>query len=435
VSALPVPDVPEGQGFGDRGHTRTNTHSGPAAVEPSAHLGHSAVDTHDPFVEVGTLADRAKHDAIPTECPPDQPPRDGQSRPVAHATNAVAATLSAHAGLAAHVANAGQGGDPSPPTDPNGYPRPMVVPGRAEDARQRDHPTVAPPPTPGSGDPADVILAICADLLDDLERVRIATENRVRSLGQVKGLDGTPEEARMVGIMDGIKALEHDAELQVQRAMRGHPLGQAVKAMKGVGDKQAGRLLAAIGDPYIHGVTGEPRTVSQLWAYCGYHVLRSGHRSSDDHKPTAGADSSRGGDAGQGPDGFQAWDAGVAPSRARGQRANWNADAKMRAHLVAKKCVLQLRKPCVKPEGQTWADHVEGCQCGAYRTTYDEGRRKYADAVHQVECRRCGPSGKPAQPGSPLSLGHQEARALRLVAKAVLRDLWIAAREVHEAAG
>lgn len=35
---------------------------------------------------------------------------------------------------------------------------------------------------------------------------------------------------------------------------------------------------------------------------------------------------------------------------------------------------------------------------------------------------------------SPLSDGHKHARALRLVAKAVLRDLWIEARRVQEIA-
>lgn len=44
-----------------------------------------------------------------------------------------------------------------------------------------------------------------------------------------------------------------------------------------------------------------------------------------------------------------------------------------------------------------------------------------------------GPAGKPAPTGSPLSTGHQHARALRLVAKTVLRDLWREARRIHEA--
>ena len=56
---------------------------------------------------------------------------------------------------------------------------------------------------------------------------------------------------------------------------------------------------------------------------------------------------------------------------------------------------------------------------------------EYADAVHAAECKRCGPKGKPAQPGSPLSAAHQHARAIRLIAKAILRDLWTESERLH----
>jgi hypothetical protein len=69
---------------------------------------------------------------------------------------------------------------------------------------------------------------------------------------------------------------------------------------------------------------------------------------------------------------------------------------------------------------------------GPYREIYDGGRTKYADAVHQVECKRCGPAGLPAQPGSALSDGHKHARALRLVSKTILRDLWREAKRLHD---
>lgn len=86
----------------------------------------------------------------------------------------------------------------------------------------------------------------------------------------------------------------------------------------------------------------------------------------------------------------------------------------MRAHLVAKSIVKAG---------------------GPYREVYDRGRVKYADAVHQVECRRCAPKGHPAPVGSPLSEGHKYARAVRLIAKAVLKDLWREARRLHWEAG
>jgi hypothetical protein len=97
----------------------------------------------------------------------------------------------------------------------------------------------------------------------------------------------------------------------------------------------------------------------------------------------------------------------------KGQKANWNPDARMRAHLVAESCIKQMT--------------------GTYRPVYEAGRVKYVDALHPATCHRCGPKGKPAQPGTPLSDGHKHARALRLVAKAILKDMYLEAKTWHEA--
>jgi hypothetical protein len=105
---------------------------------------------------------------------------------------------------------------------------------------------------------------------------------------------------------------------------------------------------------------------------------------------------------------------GVAPRRQRGQKANWNGAVKTRAYLVAESCIKKRDSP--------------------YRPVYDTGRAKYTDALHNHPCVRCGPAGKPAQPGSPLSLGHQHARAMRLVMKAILLDLWLESKRLHEGA-
>jgi ribosomal protein L37E len=224
------------------------------------------------------------------------------------------------------------------------------------------------------------LLTIYADLLDDLERSRIATENRIRSLRDVKGLAGSPEEERLDAIAMGLAVAEKQAVNELRKAVKAHPLGPWISAQVGVGEKQAGRLLGVLGDPayrFDH-VTGEmaTRSVSQLWSYCGY------------------GDASR-------------------QRRRRGEKANWNADLKMRAFLIAESCIKQVGKG------------------SPYRAVYDEARAKYADAVHADECRRCGPSGSPAPAGSPLNDGHKHARAIRAVAKAFLRDLWIEARRIH----
>jgi hypothetical protein len=67
-----------------------------------------------------------------------------------------------------------------------------------------------------------------------------------------------------------------------------------------------------------------------------------------------------------------------------------------------------------------------------YRETYDKTRVKYAEAVHEAPCTRCGPKGHPAAIGTPLSAGHQHARAMRAMSKEILRDLWREARRLHE---
>jgi hypothetical protein len=268
---------------------------------------------------------------------------------------------------------------------------------------------------------ADPLLALAADVLDDLERVRIANENRLRQLtrdetdkdGEERGFGLTldhPDVARLAALVDDLKQAEHDATLNLKRMVRRHLLGPWIKAAKGVGEKQGARLLASIGDPYWNTLHGRPRTVSELWSYCGYHVLPASQTPVDTQIASAGG-ALNSSNPDQTLNGTQTRIVGVAATRQRGTKINWSATAKMRARLIAESIVKAG---------------------GPYREIYDEGRTKYADAVHQVECKRCGPAGEPAQPGSALSDGHKHARALRLVSKTILRDLWREAKRLHE---
>lgn len=267
------------------------------------------------------------------------------------------------------------------------------------------------------------LLALLADVLDDLERTRIANENRLRQLtrtetdsdGEERGFGLTldqPQVAALANVVEALSKLEHQSTLNLQRAIRKHPLGPWVKATVGVGEKQGARLIAAVGDPYWNTLHNRPRLVSELWAYCGLHVLPAAQSFTGTHGGYGGG--SKQGDPGLGPTDAHTRCAGVAPTRTRGQRANWSATAKMRAYLVAESCIKHARSP--------------------YRAVYDDGRTKYAEAIHQVDCRRCGPSGKPAAAGTPLSAGHQHARAMRLVMKEILRDLWTESKRLHQAA-
>lgn len=241
-------------------------------------------------------------------------------------------------------------------------------------------------------------LNFAAQVVDDLEALRIANANRLRQLtngvedsdGETRGLGFGPEHPSvisMASIVEGMEKLEAQSIKELERLMKTHPLGPWVKVQTGIGFKQAARLLGAIGDPYIRPaheledgtfVPAAPRTVSQLWAYSGYSVI--------------GGESQR---------------------RRKGVQANWSDDARKRAYLIAASCVKQ------KP-GTPWRD------------LYDASRAKYAESVHGTDCLRCGPKGKPAKAGTPLSAGHQHARALRIMSKELLKELWLESKRVHE---
>jgi hypothetical protein len=268
------------------------------------------------------------------------------------------------------------------------------------------------------------MLGVFAAQVDDLETMRIASMHRYRLLatqeedkdGIMRGLGlGTdhPESKRLQGVVGGMTDLEAAAIKNLQSLMRQSAWGPWVAKAPGVGEKQLARLLSAIGDPYWHAVEERPRRVGELWAYCGYHAVPVGRdgktivkTSGDDQRDseTHTVDVVPGSESNSD---YEAYFA--APRRQRGVQANWSEDARKRAWLIATSCVKQKTGT-------------------RYREVYDNTRAKYEEAVHQVSCIRCGPSGKPAEIGTPLSNGHQHGRALRAVAKKVLQDVWVEAR-------
>ncbi|WP_141576186.1 hypothetical protein [Actinomadura sp. WMMA1423] len=330
-----------------------------------------------------------------------------------------------------------------------------------------DHPQTAkvpPPPisVPPSGgvlqaahaaieaDP--VFLSLLADIVDDLEAVRMANRNRFGQLtrkeadkdGIMRGLGldlMNPYVQRVAEVLAEIESAEKRSVKALEALMRKHPLGPWVKSQRGLGEKQVARLLGVIGDPYIRPELvheddtvepARPRTVSELWAYCGYHVLPARHTTVDTQGYDAGG--SKTGHPDQPCGDAHSRGVGVAPKRQKGKRANWSTTAKTRTYLVAESTIKTLRKPCVADKELGYATHLDGCVCSPFRVIYDHAKAKYADAVHQVPCPRCGPSGKPAEPGTPLSDGHKHARAMRAVSKEILKELWRASKHLHEAA-
>lgn len=231
----------------------------------------------------------------------------------------------------------------------------------------------------------DPLLSLAADVVDDLESNRIANENRLRQLtrtepdedGEMRGfgLDVTnPNVARLSAIVDSMREMEHAATLNLQRAMKAHALGPWVQETRGVGLKQAARLLACIGDPYWNTLHERPRTVSELWSYCGMAVTPEGN----------------------------------GPRRRKGMKVNWNPDARMRVRMIAESIVKAG---------------------GPYRLVYDERKADTEGRVHAVECPQCVGSSKVGEPWRP---GHRHADALRVVGKEVLKDMWLEARRIHQ---
>lgn len=327
------------------------------------------------------------------------------------------------------------------PNDPSprglNVPEAAAAPATARPApRGSDSPgPVAADVSPPKGDSLlDPALALAADFLDDVERVKIANENRLRALTRAEtdadgvdryvGLDAShPVVAQLAAMVESLAEVEHAAVLNLQRMLRKHPLHAWVKAQRGVGEKQAARLLAIIGDPYWRPeivredgtvIPEGPRTVSALWAYCGLHVLPAVDRSRSDVHATCvgGGDISTGGGAGQDDSEARLGSAGTAARRRKGQQANWSTKAKTRAYLIAESCLKQLVKPCHNP-GDGIGVHVEECACSPYRVVYD--RRKARTTVSRPEWTD----------------GHRHADALRVASKEVLKHLWRAAREHH----
>lgn len=246
-------------------------------------------------------------------------------------------------------------------------------------------------PSAGAGvepSPEDAILNILAGTLDDIERVRIATENRLRSLIEdpknendtARGLKGTSFEDRLTATLNGLKGLEHSATLDLQRAVRIHPLYPFIKRVKGLGDKQAARLLAAIGDP------AERPNPAKLWQYAGH------------------GDPER-------------------SRRRKGLTVQFSPTAKMRLHLVSESVMKQrcgacqtaaravpLTAPAV-PSPWRPPDNCTCHQTHPYRAVYDRERAKWQDRE--------------------TSDAHKHAHALRVLGKTLLRDMWRYARRTE----
>lgn len=223
-------------------------------------------------------------------------------------------------------------------------------------------------------------LRIWAEMFHDAQQQRIATANRAERGGVDPDVYAPYTEA--------LETSERVVRLQMIRCYRRtvpSEIREWVKNTHGLAEPLMARILGHLGDPrwatphHWEGtganrmlITDPPfeRTVGQLWQYCGHG--RPG-------RPQRGA-------------------------TAEAIAALGSPNLKMLVHVAAECCMKQKASP--------------------FRLVYEQARLDYADKLHSVECVRCGPSGNPAQPGTPWSAGHQHAAALRKVGKEILRDLW-----------
>lgn len=234
----------------------------------------------------------------------------------------------------------------------------------------------------------DPTLRVLAENVDDLESLRKASENRIRQLmraevdsdGEIRGHGLTEDHPNVVKLrasLDLIAQAEKMSVSNLERAMRDHPLGPWIKAQNGLGLKTTARLLSAIGDPYANELHNRPRTVSELWAYCGLAVH-----------------------------------GGYAQKRTKGQVSNWSDTAKMR--------VWNMVQPIIKNRNSP------------YRHLYDQAKAAMEGSVYDERMAGKMFKGQPIVVGQPLSAGHIHNRAQRRVMKAILKDLWVEAKRIHE---
>lgn len=250
----------------------------------------------------------------------------------------------------------------------------------------------------GRGGPFDSLqLQLAAAFLDDVEGLRKATENRSRKptpptkcghcgdCGACRSFtDRSWQWMALQASGAGMQWEQHGqriAELEdvairaLRKALRDHPLGPWVRATTGIGEKQGARLIAAIGDPYWNLLEDRPRRgPAELWAYCGQ---APGQR------------------------------------RMKGTTSNWNADAKMRAHLCSEAAVKAgVRK-------------LDGCDDA---DGYDVAGRQAITPYGERYLR-----ARASWAGREVCDAHKNQHALHCVAKEITKDLWRAARDAHAA--
>jgi hypothetical protein len=153
----------------------------------------------------------------------------------------------------------------------------------------------------------------------------MASERRYASLTNEDWGKGIPKDnpaaLLLASQIEQLKAFEHGADLALRRIFRKHPLGSWVKDIKGVGERQAARLIAATGDLTWHALYDRPRTIGEVWSNGG---LKPGQ------------------------------------VRRKGQKCNWNPEVKSRAFvIITRSLIVARRKRGVSPYADVYYGYKE----------------------------------------------------------------------------
>lgn len=221
-------------------------------------------------------------------------------------------------------------------------------------------------------DHTQAALTYYSDILDTVERARLAAENRIGAWER----EGIEVDGAMREVLTQLAATEDAVGKQLDRTVHSHPLYLFIAQTVGLGDRTGARLLAAVGDPLTRPAIidrdskevlapARPRRgVAEFWQYCGH------------------GDPER-------------------SKRRKGQRIEYNPRAKMRAHLCAEACHMFDGKPDKNGKGRARSP---------YRDVVD-ARRGHTASTH--------PEWTPK---------HSLNDGIHVAAKALLRDLFLFAR-------
>jgi len=229
-------------------------------------------------------------------------------------------------------------------------------------------------------EPGDLdAIRFLARTLDDLEHLRVATAGRVRSAGFLGSILTLP------ALVDSLEGQEHKIRLELQKTWKKHYLYPWSSTLKGVkGGTLLPRLIAELGDPYIAtpmaGFRVEPTKANPT----GWSVVPDGEPYARSLR--------------------QLWRyCGLGDVNDKPKRGVTQEEARQGGRAIIRKRVWLIVDQFIRHRTEP------------YRSIYD------AQKAAKVE--------------AGWKLGHAENHARRIVMKEFLRELWRAARAVHDWSG